>query len=184
MTRRLDDDPPTAVEYERQAQAEEAARTCFACGHVNAAHRASTEAEQRAHAERDAARKATIRACDGHRGHGETGCGFSTSTWPDVLCPMCGGAMVDAPPEVVAKWYPAERRPVAGWHKRSGSLWLRAGDYLAQVEPGGRWTLWIAPEGVCCWIEKRRGIEKGTAAQLAAEDALAAVEAEIAAVLR
>ena len=52
-----------------------------------------------------------IRACDGHRGHGEGGCGFSTSTWPGGECPMCGGEMVDRAPPAP----PAPRRPVAGW---------------------------------------------------------------------
>lgn len=182
MTRRLDDDPPTAVEYERQAQAEEAARTCFACGHVDTAHRARTEAEQREHAARDAARKATIRACDGHRGHGEAGCGFGTSTWPGGECPMCGGAMVDR--EAVK----AERRPVAGWREVPGGRWVldgADGERLATVdaEPEGiYWSIEIArsPAEVKNW--KRAA--SVPAAQLAAEDALRAVAAEIAAVLR
>ena len=132
-----------------------------------------------------------IRACDGHRGHGETGCGFSTSTWPDALCPMCGGAMVDTP--VPAP--PAPRRPVAGWYERSGSLWLRVDDYLAQVDRGGRWTLWlVTPNPGARWIARRSGIGvsaivgapitwSSESAQLAAEDALRAVLVDAAAAL-
>ena len=132
-----------------------------------------------------------IRACDGHRGHGEMGCGFSTSTWPSHECPMCGGQMIDTP----APASPASRRPVAAWYERSGSLWLRVDDYLAQVDPGGRWTLWlVTPNPGARWIARRSGIGvsaivgapitwSSEAAQLAAEDALRAVLVDAAAAL-
>lgn len=121
-----------------------------------------------------------IRTCDGHRGHGESGCGFSASTWPGGECPMCGGAMVDAPPEVAAKWYPHERRPVSGWRleTRNGVIRLHAGPLSAMV--------YHRSDGPWAWStgDKFGDATSMTAAQLAAEDALAAVRDEIAAVLR
>jgi hypothetical protein len=105
------------------------------------------------------------RACDGHRGHGETGCGWRGDAG---TCPACGGATA----EVVT---PEPRRPVAGWgYSKRDDLWrLRAGSNEAMVyrrSSDGRWAYaFNGRPGDAPTIE---------AAQLAAEDALVAVLAE------
>lgn len=127
-----------------------------------------------------------IRACDGHHGHGETGCGFSTSTWPSGECPMCGGAMIDAP--VPAP--PAPRRPVAGWVEFAGNYYLTSGEAFARVNGGGAWTLYAGRFTPKSWQTKGgraiRDWRKATdvdAGKCAAEDALRAVLVDAAAVL-
>ncbi len=126
-----------------------------------------------------------IRACDGHHGHGETGCGFSTSTWPSGECPMCGGAMIDAP--VPAP--PAPRRPVAGWVEVEPGMWeLPSGKLIGVVDARGNCAAhpewWIASDDVWCAecgerddivIVEGESAPNAEAAQLAAEDALLAV---------
>ena len=132
------------------------------------------------------------RACGGSPGAPRVGWRY------DEECRACGaygidpgGPVADAPVPTP----PAPRRPVAGWYERSGSLWLRVDDYLAQVDPGGRWTLWlVTPNPGVQWIARRSGIGVSAivgapitwsieAAQLAAEDALRAVLVDAAAAL-
>lgn len=127
-----------------------------------------------------------IRACDGHRGHGEGGCGFSTSTWPGGECPMCGGEMVDRAPPAP----PAPRRPVAGWKRPRSSRWTLDAGYL-------RATVDVLSDGRIVWRVsyftddaehvKASGADgvtySVTTASLAAEDALLAVLTDAAAVI-
>lgn len=131
-----------------------------------------------------------IRACDGHRGHGEGGCGFSTSTWPGGECPMCGGEMVDRAPPAP----PAPRRPVAGWVEIGpGHLMLAAGIATAFVylprppsHPGGPvrevrgWSVEVNATVRSGYVATADG---DASAQLAAEDTLRAVLVDAAAAL-
>ena len=77
----------------------------------------------------------------------------------------------------------AERRPVAGWVERGpGSWFLEAGDYLLQVSidynGAPRWTVWLVTSEA--WISRRAdNAATVEAAQLACEDALRAIAAEI-----
>jgi len=77
----------------------------------------------------------------------------------------------------------AERRPCAGWVERGpGSWFLEAGDYLLQVSidynGAPRWTVWLVTSEA--WISRRAdNAATVEAAQLAAEDALRAIAAEI-----
>lgn len=73
-----------------------------------------------------------------------------------------------------------ERVPSARWAARHGSLWFAVGDYRAQVMEHGGWTLWLVnPSSGGGWVARADGEETGSAAQLAAEDALLAVRDEI-----
>ncbi len=77
----------------------------------------------------------------------------------------------------------AARRPVAGWVERGpGSWFLEAGDYLLQVSidynGAPRWTVWLVTSEA--WISRRAdNAATVEAAQLACEDALRAIAAEI-----
>lgn len=125
-----------------------------------------------------------IRACDGHRGHGEGGCGFSTSTWPGGECPMCGGEMVDRAPPAP----PAPRRPVAGWTGTADRMVLRVGAMRA-VAIGTKRPRWDVTRHINARHEAPFSVvDEGDAptleaAQLAAEDALLAVLVDAAAAL-
>lgn len=124
-----------------------------------------------------------IRACDGHRGHGEGGCGFRSSGLREAdgdACPMCGGALVEMAP-------PVPRRPVAGWAEVYPGLWV-LGDESALVRASiraaralGDFWWGIDTPGV---IGQRGGRAPTLeAAQLAAEDALLAVLTDAARVI-
>lgn len=129
-----------------------------------------------------------IRACDGHRGHGEGGCGWRSSGLREAdgdACPLCGGVLVEA--TVPAP--PVPQRPVAGWvysehngERERASLY--AGDHVARV--------WLSSDGGIRWLVDNKPINFDPrsrpaptleAAQLAAEDALRAVLIDAAAAL-
>jgi len=102
----------------------------------------------------------------------------------DGQCPKCG----IAPDTQSTELWPAlaataDWRPRAGWVERSpGSWFLEAGDYLLQVsidyDGAPRWTVWLVTSEA--WISRRAGNAASVkAAQLAAEDSLRAIAAEI-----
>ncbi|MBP6849890.1 MAG: hypothetical protein KA201_39385 [Kofleriaceae bacterium] len=101
----------------------------------------------------------------------------------DVLgCVDCG-AMCTWDPADRDTHPDAARRPVAGWVERGpGSWFLEAGDYLLQVSidynGAPRWTVWLVTSEA--WISRRAdNAATVEAAQLACEDALRAIAAEI-----
>lgn len=128
-----------------------------------------------------------IRACDGHRGHGEGGCGWRTSGLREAAgdaCPLCGGALVEA--QVPAP--PAPRRPVAGWAGTADRMVLRVGAMRA-VAIGTKRPRWDVTRHINARHEAPFSVvDEGDAptleaAQLAAEDALLAVLTDAAAAL-
>ncbi len=120
-----------------------------------------------------------IRACDGHRGHGETGCGWR-GEGQIYICPACGSPTIEAAP-------PAPRRPVAGWVEVYPGFWA-LGDESALMRASIRAARTL---GDFWWgidtpgVIGQRGGRAPTleAAQLAAEDALRAVLVDAAAAL-
>lgn len=122
-----------------------------------------------------------IRACDGHRGRGEGGCGFRSSGLREAdgdACPLCGGALVEMAP-------PVPRRPVAGWTGTADRMVLRVGAMRA-VAIGTKRPRWDVTRHINARHEAPFSVvDEGDAptleaAQLAAEDALLAVLADAA----